>query len=112
MWNDKTLSQRRVRAWAKSNVTTHGLISGHRLPTKAAKKPNPTHQITHTETGVMFLNVLGLPNSPAITNNASAAIDSVCKLATRMLGTGTVKITPSDALARLRCLRKNIAKIT
>ena len=99
-----------MTVWAKSNAIVHGLISGHMLPTKAAKKPNPTHQITHTETGVIFLNVLGLPNSPASTSNVSAAIDSACKLATRMLGIGTVKITPSDILAT-SLLRKNIAPI-
>src|SRR5262249_1292805 len=109
MWNDKPLSQRRVTVSAESNTTVHGLISGHRLPTKAAKNPNPTHQITHTETGVIFLNVLGLPNKPANTSNVTFAIDSTCKLATRTLGIGAVKITRSDALARSRCLRKNTA---
>ena len=64
-----------------------GLISGQIFPTNAVRKPNPTHQITQTATGVMFLKVAGLPNKPAATSNISAKKVKICKPATTQSGT-------------------------
>src|ERR1041385_6492849 len=62
----------RVNFSANPKVELQGLMSGQILPTNAVRKPNPTHQITQTATGVMFLKVAGLPTNPATTSNASA----------------------------------------
>ncbi len=39
----------------KSNSARHGLRTGHGLPISIARYENPTHQITHTNVGMMLL---------------------------------------------------------
>ena len=87
-------------------------MSGQILPMKAVRKPNPTHQVTQTATGAMFLKVAGLPNKPAATNNVSIRTASNCRPATTKSGTVPRRIVSSRACMGSSLCRQNSARIT
>ena len=53
----KPLVHGRASVSTNPKIELQGLMSAQILPTNADRKPNPTHQITQTATGAMFLKV-------------------------------------------------------
>jgi len=65
-------------------MVRHGLINDQISPTKAETNVSPTHQMTHTRVGAMFLNGFWSPKNPAetvTTNKPSATSLSATRVA-------------------------------
>ena len=75
------------------------------LPTNADRKPNPTHQITQTATGVMFLKVFGIAEQAGSNEQCQRDDRKICKLATTS-GTRTAQDRWSGTSTACRCFAR------
>ena len=63
---------------AQPKMMLQGFINAHRLPTRATKKPRPTHQMTHTKVGAKLALGDWSPRMPAAITSRKRKTADTC----------------------------------